>query len=121
MLARRTALEEIGGFDPGFFLYCEDMDLCARLSAAGHRIRFEPAASVHHVGGHSAPRSSLLGVLVRSRVRYARKHGGRGAALLQRAGLVTEALTHLLTTLRRPAYARGHLAALRAGLSRKPA
>jgi N-acetylglucosaminyl-diphospho-decaprenol L-rhamnosyltransferase len=121
MLARRTALEAIGGFDEEFFLYCEDMDLCARLTAAGHRIRYEPGATVRHVGGHSAPRSSLLPVLVRSRVRYARKHGGRRAMVLQRAALVVDSLTHLVTAARRPAYARGRAAALREGLSREPA
>ena len=35
MLARREALEAIGGFDEGYFLYCEDMDLCARLCGRG--------------------------------------------------------------------------------------
>jgi GT2 family glycosyltransferase len=121
MLGRRPALEAAGGFDEGFFLYCEDMDLCARLSAAGGRIRYEPGATVHHVGGHSAPRSGLLPVLIRSRIRYARKHGGRLGRALQHAALVTEALTHMVTAVRRPAHARGHAAALRAGLSREPA
>jgi N-acetylglucosaminyl-diphospho-decaprenol L-rhamnosyltransferase len=118
MLARREALEPIGGFDEGFFLYCEDMDLCARLGAAGWRVRYEPGALVHHVGGHSAPRSSLLAVLVRSRIRYARKHGAPGSARLQRVGLAVDALTHALVGMRRPAYARGHAAALRAVLGR---
>ena len=77
MLGRREALEAVNGFDEGFFLYCEDMDLCARLVAAGHRIRYEPGATVRHRGGHSAPRSSLLAVLALSRVRYAAATPGR--------------------------------------------
>lgn len=121
MLARRRALEAIDGFDTGFFLYCEDMDLCARLWADGHRVRYEPGATVHHAGGHSAPRSSLLAVLVRSRVRFARKHGGRSAALLQRSGLVVDALLHLVVGVGHSGRLHGQAAALRAGLSREPA
>ena len=116
MLGRREALEAVGGFDEGFFLYCEDMDLCARLLTAGGRVRYEPGATVHHVGGHSAPRSSLLAILARSRVRFARKHASAPVALLQRIGLAVDAGTHSLTGLRRPAYARGHVAALGATL-----
>jgi N-acetylglucosaminyl-diphospho-decaprenol L-rhamnosyltransferase len=118
MLARREALEPIGGFDEGFFLYCEDMDLCARLRDEGWRVRYEPGAVVHHVGGHSAPRSSLLPVLARSRIRYARKHGAQVSARSQRVGLAVDALVHVLVSLRRPGYARGHAAALRAVLAR---
>ena len=44
MLVRRTAFEEVGGFDEGFFLYCEDTDLCRRLWDAGHVIRYVPDA-----------------------------------------------------------------------------
>jgi GT2 family glycosyltransferase len=118
MLARRKALEQIEGFDPGFFLYCEDMDLCARLRDAGWRVRYEPGAVASHVGGHSAPRSGLLAVLARSRIRYARKHGAALSARLQQAGLAVDALTHVVVRLRRPGYARGHAAALRAVLER---
>src|SRR3954451_22100965 len=54
MLVRRSAFEAIGGWDERFFLYCEDTDLCVRLQAAGHAVRFVPAATVWHVGGASS-------------------------------------------------------------------
>jgi N-acetylglucosaminyl-diphospho-decaprenol L-rhamnosyltransferase len=57
VLVRRTAFEEIGGFDDGFFMYFEDVDLGARLLAAGYRNRYEPAAEVTHSGAHSTERS----------------------------------------------------------------
>jgi N-acetylglucosaminyl-diphospho-decaprenol L-rhamnosyltransferase len=113
MLARRSVLEAIGGFDERFFLYCEDTDLCARIRGAGHRIRYDPSASAHHVGGHSAPRSGLYSVLADSRVRYARKHGGRTDFLLQAGGIALHALTHAAVCVLRPAHAHGHVAALR--------
>jgi N-acetylglucosaminyl-diphospho-decaprenol L-rhamnosyltransferase len=116
MLGRRSALQPIGGFDEGFFLYCEDMDLCARLRAAGHEVRYEPAVAVHHEGGRSAPRASLYAILARSRTRYAREHYGPVSAFLQRAGLAVNALTHVIVAAGRRERARGHAAALRAVL-----
>jgi len=55
LLGRRSALWAVGGFDEGFFMYSEELDLCARLRAAGWRIAYEPAATVvHHEGASSA-------------------------------------------------------------------
>ena len=59
MLARRTALDQVGGFDGRYFLYWEDADLCLRLRHANWQIRYVPSAIVrHHVGQSSrnAPR-----------------------------------------------------------------
>ena len=102
-LIRRSALEEIGGLDERFFLYCEDIDLCRRLRAAGHGIRYEPAATVQHRGGHSAPRGSMLPIYAASRVLYARKHYRRTAVPLEIAGVAVGEATHALTSIRRPA------------------
>jgi GT2 family glycosyltransferase len=113
MLVRRDLLERIGGLDEGFFLYCEDTDLCQRVQTAGLDVRYEPAAIARHVGGHSAPRSSLLAVLAESRIRYARKHARPLAAALQRLGIALDAVTHMLAGALRPDDARGHAAALR--------
>jgi N-acetylglucosaminyl-diphospho-decaprenol L-rhamnosyltransferase len=96
LLVRRSALERIGGFDEAFFLYSEDTDLCRRLRQAGFRIRYEPGAVVRHTGGGSGARADLLPLLALSRRLYARKHEGRVAAQLERAGLILEAATHLI-------------------------
>ena len=114
MLVRRAALEQAGGFDEDFFLYCEDMDLCERLRRAGHRVRYEPAATARHLEGESGERTRLFGVLARSRVLYARKHASRLGAAAQRLGLFIEALTHVAMNAGRPLRARGYTAALRA-------
>jgi N-acetylglucosaminyl-diphospho-decaprenol L-rhamnosyltransferase len=53
MLLRRQAFEEIGGFDPGYFMYFEEMDACLRLRRAGWRVVFDPLAEVKHVVGGS--------------------------------------------------------------------
>jgi N-acetylglucosaminyl-diphospho-decaprenol L-rhamnosyltransferase len=57
LLLRREAFESVGGFDPGYFLYVEDVDLGDRLRAAGWRLRYEPAAVVEHRVGASTSRA----------------------------------------------------------------
>lgn len=50
LLLRREAALRIGGFDPDFFLYCEELDFCRRLRAAGGRIFHLAEVSVQHAG-----------------------------------------------------------------------
>jgi GT2 family glycosyltransferase len=50
LLARREAALAVGGFDPDFFLYCEEIDFCRRIRARGGRIFFCADASVLHGG-----------------------------------------------------------------------
>jgi GT2 family glycosyltransferase len=54
LLARASACEEVGGFDPAYFLYYEDLDLCWRWWLAGHRVVYEPAAVARHRPGVDA-------------------------------------------------------------------
>jgi N-acetylglucosaminyl-diphospho-decaprenol L-rhamnosyltransferase len=55
-MARRGALEELGGFDEAYFMYNEDMDLCWRAHDAGWGVGFAGTAEVTHVQGHSTAR-----------------------------------------------------------------
>jgi GT2 family glycosyltransferase len=59
-LYRRTMLEQIGLFDEGFFLYCEDTDLGLRARWAGWNCLYVPGAVVDHHYSHSAGRASSL-------------------------------------------------------------
>lgn len=54
MLARRDALLAVRGFDERYFLYWEDADLCRRLRALGHHVRYVPGATAVHRVGHSS-------------------------------------------------------------------
>lgn len=58
VLVRRTAFDALGGFDEGFFMYFEDVDLGFRLGKAGLRNVYEPAAEVTHAGAHATGRDS---------------------------------------------------------------
>ena len=50
----RTALwRELGGFDPRFFMYGEEVDLCPRARARGWRPVMTPSATIMHLGGAS--------------------------------------------------------------------
>ena len=54
VLAMRQALLDVRGFDERYFLYWEDADLCRRLRARGHHVRYVPAATAVHRVGHSS-------------------------------------------------------------------
>jgi N-acetylglucosaminyl-diphospho-decaprenol L-rhamnosyltransferase len=51
MLVDVVAVRPLGGFDERYFLYYEDMDLCARVKSAGGRVARIGAGEVEHVGG----------------------------------------------------------------------
>jgi N-acetylglucosaminyl-diphospho-decaprenol L-rhamnosyltransferase len=72
MLLRRSAFDEVGGFDPGYFMYFEDLDLCRRLADAGWESVYVPTAVVEHTGAHSTSRSrnAMLRAHHRSAYRY---------------------------------------------------
>lgn len=53
MLFRREAFETVGGFDEGYFMYFEDLDVCERVAKAGWECVYIPSAEVRHVGGES--------------------------------------------------------------------
>jgi N-acetylglucosaminyl-diphospho-decaprenol L-rhamnosyltransferase len=72
-LARRSALEELGGFDESYFMFAEDMDLCWRAHRAGWGVGVQPAAVVTHAEGVSRRRHPYRMLLAhhRSAFRFA--------------------------------------------------
>ena len=78
ILARRIALDAIGGFDEQLFIYSEDPDLCLRLRDAGYEIAYFPHASLVHY--ENATTSGVperrIYQMERSRAIYTRKHHG---------------------------------------------
>jgi N-acetylglucosaminyl-diphospho-decaprenol L-rhamnosyltransferase len=75
VLVRRRAFDEIGGFDEGYFMYFEDVDLGYRLGKRGYRNVYEPAASAVHIGGQSTGGESAR--MVRAHHASARRFIGR--------------------------------------------
>jgi len=50
-MVSRAAFADVGPWDEGFFLHCEDLDLCMRMARSGWEIRFVPDAPVTHLKG----------------------------------------------------------------------
>lgn len=88
-VVRRDAFEEVGGFDPAYFLYVEDVDLARRLRAAGWRTYYLPEARANHVVGASTTAHPVRNRVVhaRSLARYARKYHRSVLARLTRPAL----------------------------------
>jgi GT2 family glycosyltransferase len=75
MLLRRAALDEVGPFDEGYFMYAEDVDICTRLRKEGWEVRYSPELEVTHVGGLATRRDPRMPLIhSRSALRYVRKH-----------------------------------------------
>jgi len=59
MFMRRTLFNEIGGFDKRFFMYGEDIDLCYRISHAGHEVWYYPQIKIVHQKGKSSSKRKI--------------------------------------------------------------
>jgi GT2 family glycosyltransferase len=77
MLVRRSAFDEVGGFDEGYWMYWEDADLCRRLVDKGWEIHFEPASVVQHATGASGVSARTIRAFHESAARFAARHIAR--------------------------------------------
>jgi GT2 family glycosyltransferase len=82
LLLRREAVEAIGGFDPDFFMFNEEVDLCFRLRQAGWTLAYCPEAEFVHVGGAAtrAEWTKMYRSQVRGHLRFLAKHRGHEVA-----------------------------------------
>jgi GT2 family glycosyltransferase len=98
LLVRRSVYEQVGGLDPDFFAYYEDVDWCKRIGDRGWRICYVPQAQVmHHWQGTSRQVSTLAYRAGQDSLRfYFRKHHGLFAALTVQALLAAKETALLL-------------------------
>lgn len=87
MAIRREAFEAVGGFDPSYFMYSEEIDLCYRLKTAGWEVHFTPVGLVVHVGGASTGqrRPEMAVRRVASSKLFYRRHYSRPRVLVLEA------------------------------------
>ena len=89
-LVRREVIDQVGLFDSLFFLYCEEVDHCKRVKAAGWQVVYYPDTTVVHIGGESAKSDSAISesgrqisaLQIESEMLYFRKHHGIGGLWL---------------------------------------
>jgi N-acetylglucosaminyl-diphospho-decaprenol L-rhamnosyltransferase len=104
MLIRRSALAAAGGIDARWFMYFEDLDICARLGAEGWRIRYCPAAVGAHEGAASSPRTpeleTWLAVHLEAAVNlFLLVHRGRTVALAHRAAAAASGILRTVASV----------------------
>ena len=75
MWLRRSALDSVGGWDDGYFMFMEDVDVCWRLRRLGWRVAYDPGGVVVHEQGVSTARQPYRMIVRhhRSVYRYADK------------------------------------------------
>ena len=98
LLLRRAVYDEVGGFDPNFFLYAEETDWQKRMKESGWSIAFCPRALVTHLGGASGASNTgkTSHLFWQGQERFIGKHfGARGLAVF-RGAIFVGALTRLL-------------------------
>lgn len=89
-LVRRQVLDEVGLFDPRYFLYYEEVDHCKRVKEAGWQVIYFPDTSVVHIGGESAKSAGNLSengrqlsvLQIESELLYFRKQFGISGTIL---------------------------------------
>jgi len=103
LMVKKQVLEEVGTFDPDFFMNGEEEDLCSRIRKHGYEIFSVPAAKILHYEGRSSYVSaSRLQLLNESHfVTYKKKYGEKGPRLLYRILWLKCIARQLLFTLLR--------------------
>ncbi|MGV8919506.1 MAG: glycosyltransferase family 2 protein [Pseudomonas sp.] len=83
-LIRREVIDQVGLFDPRYFLYYEEVDQCKRVKEAGWKVVYYPHTTVVHIGGESSKSVAELDkasrqistLQIESELLYFRKHHG---------------------------------------------
>lgn len=92
MVFRTSSFRRVGGFDERYFLYYEDVDICARLRATGARIVVNPNSAIIHDASRRSWQHPYYTLLhLRSMVRFLGADPRRSRAALARAGGIDQA------------------------------
>lgn len=85
-IVRREVVDKIGGQDPAFFVYGEDIDWAMRILKAGWKLFYVSEARIVHYGGQSTKQAStkMLAQLQKSKARLIRKHCGLASGVVLR-------------------------------------
>ena len=98
LILRKETLDQVGLFDPNFFMYTEEIDLCYRIKQAGWEIFWVPTARVVHYGGQSTRQVApqMFTSLYQTKVQFFRKHTGPTAAEVYKIILACASLARIV-------------------------
>ena len=108
-LIKKEVIDQVGLFDPAYFLYYEEVDHCYAVKKAGWKVTYFSETSVIHIGGESAKLvgkvtssgKQLNKLLVESELIYFRKNHGIITCLLQMALIIFSDIIHALKIILR--------------------
>jgi GT2 family glycosyltransferase len=103
-LARKAAVEQVGGLDERFFFYAEDIDWCKRFRDAGWKIMFVPQATATHFGGASSSNEPLrysIEMLRANLIYWKKHHGALGKSSYYLLALIYHSFRFVLRALAR--------------------
>jgi len=112
-LIRRTVIDQVGLFDPRYFLYYEEVDHCHAVKQAGWKVLYFPDTQVVHIGGESAKSDHKITesgrqvpiLQIESELLFYRKHLGlKGVLLSVGLGLLADVLIAVKGVIRRLDY-----------------
>jgi len=123
-LVRKEVIDQIGFFDPRYFLYYEEIDLCFAAKKAGWHVTYFPYTSVVHLGGESAKSEGeitssgkqLESLRIESELLYFRKNHGFVAVILDVCLITLANSIQLLKDIVKFRLNRGHFVHLKLSL-----
>jgi len=104
LMAKKSILLQLDGFDEAFFMYGEDIDLCYRIQKTGNKIYYLGDQTIVHFKGESAKKSSFnyVRIFYQAMNVFVKKHYGIGNArimnLVLHAGIYTRASVSLIAS-----------------------
>ena len=108
LMVRKEALDQVGYFDDRFFMYCEDVDLCRRITSAGWQLYYLSEAEIIHLAGGASNKSfSSFSILMKceSVSKLMQKYYGYGGKIRYRLALLSgSSIRLLMLTLLKMAY-----------------
>lgn len=101
LMVRRSAFDDVGGFDQRYFMYFEDTDLCDRLRKKGWRVEYRPESEIIHQGARSSGDTGerLRIEIQRSRLLYLSERHGRPGRWILRSLIITAAAVRAILWL----------------------
>ncbi|MBP9687184.1 glycosyltransferase family 2 protein [Candidatus Woesebacteria bacterium] len=73
-MIKRQVIDSIGGLDPEYFMYVEEMDFCFRAKQKGFDVYFDPTDSIIHYGQGSGANTNALFMELKNIVLFYKKH-----------------------------------------------